>query len=139
MNYQLAIVGALTFLALLAHIFGGIRESLSVAPAKLADTEKVANFEALERNWVQSMCAFQLVTVDLLVLSALLFLLAFTDVLLQKQLIGFGLAAFYFLWGCAWLVQIFALRRKAKDYLLLGHWIFWFGCSALIYWGSLSL
>ena len=139
MNYQLATVGGLTALALVAHVFGGIRQSLSVEPAKLADKEKLANFEALDRNWVQSMCAFQLVTVDLLALSVLLFLLAFTDVFVQKQLIGFALAAFYFLWGCAWLVQIVALKRKAMDYLVLGHWSFWFGCSALIYWGSLSL
>ena len=139
MNYQLAIVGGLTVLALFAHVFGGIRQSLSVEPAKLTDKEKLANFETLDRNWVQSMCAFQLVTVDLLALSALLFFLAFTDVFVQKQLIGFALAAFYFLWGCAWLVQLFTLRRKAMDYLLLGHWVFWFGCSALIYWGSLSL
>ena len=139
MNYQLAIVGGLTALALVAHVSGGIRQSLSVEPAKLADKEKLASFEILDRNWVQSMCAFQLVTVDLLVLSALLFLLAFTDVFVQKQLMGFALAAFYFLWGCAWLAQLFALKRKAMDYLLLGHWSFWFGCSALIYWGAVSL
>ena len=139
MNYQLATVGGLTLLALLAHISGGIRQSLSVEPAKLTNKEKLVNYETLDRNWVQSMCAFQLVTIDLLVLSTLLFLLAFTDIFLQKQLMGFALAAFYFLWGCVWLVQLFALRRKATDYLLLGHWVFWFGCSALIYWGSLSL
>lgn len=139
MNYQLAIVGALTVLALIAHIFGGIRQALSVEPAKLADKENLERFEMLERNWVQSMCAFQLVTIDLLALSALLFSLAFTDVFVQKQRIGFALAAFYFLWGCAWLGQLFMLRRKARDYLLLGQWVFWFGCSALIYWGSLSL
>lgn len=139
MNYQLTTVGALTVLALFAHVFGGIRQSLSVEPAKLIDKEKVGNFEELERNWVQSMCAFQLVTVDLAALSALLFCIVFTEVFVQKQLIGFALAAFYFLWGCSWLVQLFTLRRKARDYLLLGHWVFWFGCSALIYWGSLSL
>ena len=139
MNYQLAIVGGLTVLALLAHVFGGIRESLSVEPVKLVDKEKLANFATLERNWVQLMCAFQLVTVDLLALSVLLFLLAFTEVFVQKQLLGFSLSAVYFLWGCAWLVQLFTLRRKVIDYLLLGHWSFWFGCSALIYWGSLSL
>ena len=139
MNYQLATVGGLTVLALFAHVLGGIRQSLSIEPAKLADKENLANFEILDRNWVQSMCAFQLVAVDLLALSALLFLLAFIDVFLQKQLMGFALAAFYFLWGCAWLVQLLALRRKTMDYLLLGHWSFWFGCSALIYWGSLSL
>ena len=85
------------------------------------------------------MCAFQLVTIDLLALSALLFFLAFTDVLVQKQLMGFALSAFYFLWGCAWFVQLFALRRPARDYLILGQWVFWFGSSALIFWGSLSL
>ena len=139
MNYPFVIVGGLTVLALFAHVFGGIRQSLSLEPAKLTDKEKLANFETLDHNWVQSMCAFQLVTVDLLALATLLFVLAFTEIFVQKQLIGFALAAFYFLWGCSWLVQLFILRRKAKDYLLLGHWIFWFGCSALIYWGSLSL
>ena len=139
MNYQLAIVGGLTVLALFAHLFGGLRQLLSVEPAKLTDKEKLANFETLDRNWVLSMCAFQLVTIDLLALSALLFFLAFTDGFVHKQLIGFALAGFYFLWGCAWLVQIFTLRRKATDYLLLGQWVLWFGCSALIYWGSLSL
>ena len=139
MNYQLAIVGGLTVLALFAHLFGGIRQMLSVEPAKLTDKAKFANFEVLDRNWVLSMCAFQLVTIDLLALSALLFFLAFTDVFLQKQLMGFALAGFYFLWGCAGLVQLFTLRRKAMDYLVLGQWVFWFGSSALIYWGSLSL
>jgi NADH:ubiquinone oxidoreductase subunit K len=139
LNCQLATVGGLTVLALFAHVFGGVRQSLSVGPAKLTDKEKLANFEILDRTRVQSMCAFQLVTVDLLALSTLLFLLAFTDVFVQKQLIGFLLSALYFLWGCSWLIQLFALRRKARDYLLLGHWTFWFGCSALIYWGSLSL
>ena len=81
MNYQLAIVGGLTALALFAHLFGGIRELLSVEPAKLTNKEKLANFETLDRNWVLSMCAFQLVTIDLLALTALLFFLAFTDVL----------------------------------------------------------
>ena len=139
MNYQLATAGALTAIALFAHVFVGIRESLSVEPAKLVDPKAVPNYGSLDRNWVQSMCAFQLVTVDLLVLPFLLFILAFTDILVQKQLLGFGLAAFYFLWGCSWFIQLFTLKRKAKDYMLLGHWLFWFGCSALIYWGSLSL
>lgn len=47
MNYQLAIVGALTVFALLAHVLGGIRQSLSVEPAKLADKVKLANFETI--------------------------------------------------------------------------------------------
>ncbi len=46
-NYQLAIVGGLT---VFAHVFGGVRQSLGVEPAKLTDKEKLANFETLERN-----------------------------------------------------------------------------------------
>lgn len=139
MNYQFAIVGVLTIFALFAHVLVGIRESLSVEPAKLAAKETLENFETLERNWVQAMCTFQLVTIDLLALSVLLFLLAFTDVFIQKQLVGFVLSTFYFLWGCSWLVQLFVFKRKASDYLLLGHWAFWFGCSGLIFWGASSL
>lgn len=139
MNYQLAIVAGVTALAFLAHVFGGVPQSLTAEPAKLADKARADSLEIPQRHWVQLMCAFQLVTVDLFALSVLLFLLALTDVFVQKQMIGFSLSALYFLWGCSWLVQLFALKRPAKDYLMLGQWIFWFGCSALIYWGSLSL
>lgn len=139
MNYQLATVAAITTVAFFAHVFGGIPQSLAAEPAKLADKGKVHDLETPQRHWVQLMCAFQLVTVDLLAVSALLFLVALTDVFVQKQLIGFSLSALYFLWGCSWVVQLLALKRPPKDYLLLGQWIFWFGCSALIYWGSLSL
>ncbi len=139
MNYPLTIVACLTLLAFFAHIFGGLRESLSIAPAKLAEKKTLHNFESLDRNWVQSICAFQLVSIDLLALSCLLFILSFTDIFIQKQLMAFCLAGFYFFWGVAWIVQLIALKRSAKDYLYLGHWVFWFGCSALIYWGALSL
>ena len=139
MNHQLAIVACVTALAFLAHVLVGVPQSLTAEPAKLADKAKADGLEIPQRHWVQLMCAFQLVTVDLLALSVLLFLLAFTDVLVQKQMIGFSLSVLYFLWGCSWLLQLFTLKRPAKDYLLLGQWLFWFGCSALIYWGSLSL
>lgn len=139
MNYQLATVAAITAAAFFAHVLGGIPQSLTAEPAKLADKDKASGLELRQRHWVQLMCAFQLVTVDLLAVSVLLFLVALTDVFVQKQLIGFSLSALYFLWGCSWLVQLFALKRPTKDYLLLGQWVFWFGCSALVYWGSLSL
>ena len=139
MNYQLATVAAITAAAFFAHVLGGITQSLTAEPAKLADKDKAASLELPQRHWVQLMCAFQLVTVDLLAASTLLFLVALTDVFAQKQLIGFSLSALYFLWGCSWVVQLFALKRPVKDYLLLGQWIFWFSCSAVIFWGSFSL
>jgi len=62
LNYPIAVVGGLTLLAFVAHVMGGIRQSLSIEPSKVADRQKDhAGLEVLERNWVQSMCAFQLV------------------------------------------------------------------------------
>jgi hypothetical protein len=85
------------------------------------------------------MCAFQLVSVDLLALSLVLYLLAFTEVLQPAREIAWGMSGIYLLWGLSWLVQLFALKRKAADYLRLGHWSFWYLCAGLVYWGSLSL
>jgi len=139
MNYQIAIAGGITLLAFFAHALIGIREALSTAPAKLTQRKNVDECAVVERNWVQSICAFQLVTIDLLALSVLLFVLAFTDILGSKQVIALCLAAFYFLWGSAWLLQLFVLKRRPKDFLLLGQWMFWFVCAGLIYWGAQSL
>ena len=96
-------------------MFGGIPQLLKAEPAKLGVEDKAGNLETPQRHWVQLMCAFQLVTVDLLAVSALLFLVALTDVFAQKQLIGFSLSALYFLWDCSWVVQLFALKRPAED------------------------
>jgi hypothetical protein len=140
LNYPIAIAGGLTVLAFVAHVTGGLRQSLSIAPTKLAGSHiERGALEVLDRNWVQTMCAFQLVTIDLLALSGVLYLLAFTNVLAPRQPIAFAVAALYFLWGCSWLVQLFALKRRPKDYLFLGHWTFWFLCAGLVFWGALSL
>ncbi len=139
MNYQIAIAGFITLIAFFAHTFVGIRQAPTTAPARLTKKENVANFEVVERNWVQSICAFQMVTIDLLALSVLLFLLAFTDILGSKELLALGLAAFYLLWGIIWLLQLLFLKRRAKDFLLLSQWLFWFVCAGLMYWGAQSL
>jgi hypothetical protein len=139
-NYPIAAALALTLLAFLAHMSGGIRQSLSIKPSKIASGHSnTGDLEVLDRNWVQVMCAFQLVSVDLLALSFLLYLLAFTETLSPQRPIAVGLAILYVLWGVSWLIQLPALKRKPKDYLFLGHWSYWFVCAALVYWGSLSL
>lgn len=138
MNYPIALAGLITLLAFFAHAFAGIREAMSTAPAKLTEKEKITDFVMLDRNWVQLICVFQLVSIDLLVLSSLAFLLAFTDIIIQKKLLAFSLATFYVLWGSAWLVQLFIFKRSVKDFLLLSQWLFWFVCAGLIYWGAQS-
>jgi len=141
MNYPLVIVLVIMVLAFVAHMTGGVIQSLTVQPSKVSGGKAAANgkLDALDRNWVQSMCAFQLVSVDILAVIGVLYLLAFTDALAPRQMIGFALAGFFLLWGVAWLVQLAALRSKPKEYLLLGHWTVWFLCAGLVYWGSLSL
>lgn len=140
MNYPIAAACGLTVIAFVAHMTGGLRQSLSIEPSKVAG-ESVPNIQmkTLDRNWVQMMCAFQLVSVDLVALSFTLYLLAFTNVLSPAQPIAWGVALVYFYWGLSWLAQLLALKRKPIDFLLLGHWSFWFLCSGLIFWGALSL
>jgi len=140
MNYPIAIVCGLMLLCFFAHITGGVLQSLSIKPSKIANgSEPDLSLDVLDRNWVQVMCAFQLVSVDLLALAGLLYLLAFTELLAPRQAIGFALAGLFFLWGVVWLVQLRALKSKPKEYLMLGHWSVWFLCSGLVYWGALSL
>ena len=138
MNYPIMLAGVIVLLAFIAHTFVGNREALSTRPRKpqTGDSEEVVT---IERNWVQSQCAFQLITVDLLVLSVFIFTLGATELLPARREFALTAAGFFALWGVAWVVQLLALRRRLKDYLLLSQWAFWFVCAALLFWGGQSL
>jgi hypothetical protein len=70
MNYPIAAACGLTLLAFVAHMAGGVRQSLSIEPSKVAgQSASHANLKVLDRNWVQTVCAVQLVSVDLLALK----------------------------------------------------------------------
>lgn len=140
MNKPIAIVFVLNTLAVVAHITGGTRESLSIAPGKhVPDDFDAGLLSKLNRNWTQAICAFQMLSVDLLVMSIVLYLLAFTQTLSPARTFGFAVSALYFFWGVVWFIQLLAVKSKPREYLVLGHWLFWFVCSGLVYWGSLSL
>lgn len=136
MNLPFAIVGVLVLVALLAHVFMGLRETLSIHPER--DGADGPTSARLERNWMQALCAFQLVSVDLLVLASFALLLAFTDVVPQRRLVANALGVFFAFWGLAWLIQLVVLRAPRRNYLLLGQWILWFVCAALAGWGARS-
>lgn len=138
MNYPIIIAGVIVFVAFIAHTFVGTREALSTRPRKLeaGDSQKDA---VIERNWVQLQCAFQMITVDLLALSAFLIVLGATELLPARREFALFAAGFFALWGVAWLVQLLVLRRSLKDYVMLCQWAFWFACAGLLYWGSCSL
>lgn len=140
MNTPIAIACVLNSLALVAHLTGGTKETLSIAPSKhVTDDFDAGLLSKLSRNWTQAVCAFQMLSVDLLLVSILLYLLAFTDLLSPARTFGFALSALYFFWAVAWFIQLLAVKSKPREFLFLGHWMFWFVCSGLVYWGSLSL
>ena len=139
-----AMAGALIALALGAHIFVGTRETLSLRPvAHPANTENMvrvpANHTELSRHWAQAMCAFQLVSIDLLLITIVTFLLAFTDLLPAKREIGLFIAAYLGAWGFVWLVQLAAVKVERRTYYMLGQWMLFFLCAAFMVWGSLAL
>ena len=92
----------------------------------------------LTRHWAQAMCVFQLVSVDLLLVTIAALLLAFTDVLPAKRDIGLFIAAYLGAWGVVWLVQLTAVKVERRTYYMLGHWMLFFLCAALMAWGAFS-
>jgi len=140
MNYPIAIAFGFICLAIVAHLIGGIKQSLTVRPS-LGMQESTGNVspEQVERNWVQLMCAFQMVSIDLLAVAGVLYLLAFTEFFPASKTIAVAMSVFFALWAIAWLVQLASLKRQKKDYWLLGQWILWFVCSGLMYWGAQTI
>ena len=64
MNIPFAAAALLLAVAFFAHLFVGTRETLSQKPDEENTTQQGM------RNWMQAVCAFQLVSVDLLLLAA---------------------------------------------------------------------
>lgn len=134
MNYPIVVSGALVFLAFLAHVFVGTGEALSTRPRRvlLASTEA----RTVDRHWAQSMCAFQMLSVDLLAVALGLLVLGTAESIPARRELSLGVALLLALWGVVWLVQLLLLGRRSKDYLWLCQWVLWFVCSALVFWGA---
>lgn len=133
MNYSIVLAGALVGVAFLAHTDVGTREALRTRPDR--DPDAGDGSREVERHWVQSFCAFHLVTVDLLVLTALLLALGATDLVPARRTVTLAMAGFFALWGLAWLVTLLALHRPRREYGLLSQWMLWFVCAGLLTWG----
>lgn len=138
MSVPILIAAAIIFIAFVAHTIVGNREALTTRPSA-SNGVSSGDSATVERNWVQSLCAFQMVTVDLFVLSLLLFALAVTELVPARREVALATSVFFALWGLAWLIQLLILRRRLRDYLILSQWLFWFVCSGLLYWGAQTL
>lgn len=87
-------------------------------------------------HWVQAMCAFQMLTLDLIVLTALLYTLALSELLQPKGTILYALAGYFALQGVIWLGNVIYLRRSGATVLSLPHWTVWFVIAGLLLWGA---
>ncbi len=128
MNIWVFIVACITLAAFLAHVVIGTKETATLAPPR-SETQR-------NTNWVQAMCAFQMLSVDLLVVAAALFGIAVLNLgpLERPAILLFGLL--FFLWGVVWVIQMKVLRKTTVSLWRLPHWLVWFVCSALLLLGS---
>lgn len=127
MNFPVLIVAIITLLAFGAHVLVGARETASIKP-----DEKDAK---LNINWVQAMCAFQMLSVDLLAVSALLFAIAIFDLGKIEGVIILVAIGLYVLWGMVWIVQMVWLKTAGGTLLILPQWLIWFICAGFLTWG----
>ena len=128
MNIPVLIVACFSFLAVIAHIVGGTKETASIAP-----DEKNTQ---LTRSWKQSMCAFQMLAIDLIAVTVAMFTISLTELIPFEYELTLFLSLLYFLWGIVWLVQLVWLKSNAKTFMNLPQWIFWFVGSGLLYIGA---
>ncbi|MDW3181598.1 hypothetical protein [Roseobacter sp.] len=127
MNIWVFSVACITLAAFLAHLIIGTRETASIAPA--------ASDDKLTTHWVQAMCAFQMLSVDLFIVAVALFGIAFTDLGPLERPAILVLSALFFLWGLVWIIQMTWLNRSAVTLWRLPHWLVWFVCAGLLYLG----
>ena len=126
MNIPVLIVAIVMLIAVVAHVFGGTRETASIAPED----------DKLTASWVQAMCAFQMLAIDLLAVAALLFAILFWDLGAVEPILLRLLSLLFLLWGIVWVAQVLWLRRPSASLLRLPHWVIWFVCAGLLYIGS---
>ncbi|MEO9822487.1 MAG: hypothetical protein ABJ370_04725 [Paracoccaceae bacterium] len=127
MNIPVLIVACIMAIAVVAHVFGGTRETARIEPNLSA--------QKLTRHWVQAMGVFQMLSVDLLAVALLLFAVALWDLGPAEDLILKGLIALFCCWGLVWVVQVQWLKRTGAGILQLPHWVIWFICAGLLFFG----
>jgi hypothetical protein len=120
------IIACILLAAVIAHVFVGTRETAALKPVD----------NKLSINWAQAMCAFQMLSVDLLAVCVLLFAIAFYDLGPIEPTLVLLLAVLFLLWGVAWVIQTLWLQRDIRTLFRLPHWIVWFFCSGVLFWAA---
>lgn len=124
MNIPILVAGILSLLAFFVHAFVGDMENRVLKPVEDALEIKTA--------WVQVRCGWHWVSVDLIMSSCLLILLATTEIIKAKSEILLLLSLYYLLCGIVWFGTVYFSKSDNKQILALGQWIFCFLMSGLI-------
>jgi hypothetical protein len=128
MNIPILIAALIMTVAVIGHVAVGTKETATLEPVGKTDKQMA--------HWVQAMCAFQMLTPDLIIVTVLLYLLALTQLIPEPQLFALGFAGYFALQGVMWLGQILWLRRSGVTALSLPHWMVWLLCSVLMVLGA---
>lgn len=128
MNIPILIAAGVMTIAVIGHVAVGTRETATLEP--VGQTGKPM------AHWVQTMCAFQMLTPDLVIITALLYVLALGSALPEPHLFALGLAGYFALQGGLWIAHILWLRRSGATLRSLPHWAVWFFCSGLMLLGA---
>lgn len=128
MNIPILLAALLSLIAFAAHAFIGDRELTLLRPGRESDNKK-------RETWIQSRAGWHWVSVDLLLSSLLLLLIAATNFIQAKTEILAILAIYFLLCGLAWLGTVWFSRNDNRQLIILGQWIFCWIMVALIVWG----
>lgn len=128
MNLPILIAGILSLIAFVAHAFVGDNEYQTIKPSS-DDSEKK------NETWIQVRSGWHWVSVDLLLSSIALLLMATTEIIKAKSEVLLLLSIYFCVCGLVWLATVLLSKNNIKQVLFLGQWIFCFLMSGLIYVG----
>ena len=124
MNYWHLSAAILSFVAFLAHLIPGSKETLSLRQAT-----------SPEQAWHQTFGAWQLISVDLLVLSGI-FLASALGYLSNNMNVLAGVLYVWLLgWTVVWILTIWLSSRKWKYLFSLPQWVLFLALLGLGYMG----
>lgn len=131
MNTYLIIVNLLAGLAFGVHTFMGDRELHLLAP-----TTHDEHWLKKQETWTMTRCGWHWISFDLLMLTVLLSLINFTELIPHPIFVTKLLAVYTLGYALFWLVTIIISRKFAQNYLKLGQWMLMLLMSALLLVGA---
>ncbi len=127
MDSRLVIANIIVLIALVFHFYWGDKDIQSISP-KASEAKKV-------ENWIMARGAFHVVSMDLFIITTVLSLLNFTDLLTSYRTMLLTIMSIYFMVNALVFFLVIAISAPLhKKFLKLFQWSIFIIISALIYW-----